>query len=65
MSTVALSRNVFSDVSNGKVAEVICMLKATHAQDDRTAAAAKSTGIVAKLQVVLGKGGQTCRAECR
>jgi len=45
-------RNVFSHVPNGKVAEVARMLKAIHAQEDRTAAQAKAKEIIAKLKAV-------------
>jgi putative transposase len=43
-------RNVFSHVPNGKVAEVARMLKAIHAQENRKAAQAKATEIVARLK---------------
>jgi transposase-like protein len=43
-------RNVFNHVHNGKVAEVACMLKAIHAQENRKAAQAKATEIVARLK---------------
>src|SRR5689334_6941993 len=43
-------RNVFSHVPNGKVAEVARMLKAIHAQEDRKAAQAKATEVVALLK---------------
>jgi putative transposase len=45
-------RNVFSHVPNSKVAEVARMLKAIHAQEDRTAAVAKATEVVAKLKAM-------------
>ncbi len=43
-------RNVFALVPNGKVADVARMLKAIHAQEDRTAAEAKAKEVVAKLE---------------
>jgi putative transposase len=45
-------RNVFSHVPNSKVAEVARMLKAIHAQEDRSAADAKAREIVAKLRAM-------------
>jgi putative transposase len=45
-------RNVFSHVPNGKVAEIARMLKAIHAQEDRTAAEAKSKEIVTRLKAM-------------
>ena len=42
-------RNVFSHVPNGKIAEVARMLKAIHAQENRTAAQRKATEVVARL----------------
>jgi putative transposase len=43
-------RNVFSHVPREKVREVAAMLKAIHAQEDRTAADAKARDVIAKLQ---------------
>lgn len=49
-------RNVFSLVPNGKVADVARMLKAIHAQEDRTAASAKAKEVASKLEKMkLGK----------
>jgi putative transposase len=45
-------RNVFSHVPNSKVADVARMLKAIHAQEDRSAAETKSREIVAKLRAM-------------
>jgi len=45
-------RNVFSHVPNGKVAEVARMLKAIHAQEDRSAAQNKAREIVARLKAM-------------
>jgi putative transposase len=45
-------RNVFSQVPNGKVAEVARMLKAIHAQEDRPCAEAKAREIVTKLRAM-------------
>jgi putative transposase len=42
-------RNVFTAVPKGKVKEVAAMLKAIHAQEDRTAATAKAEQVVQKL----------------
>jgi putative transposase len=43
-------RNVFSHVPTTKVREVAAMLKAIHAQEDREAAQAKATDVIAKLR---------------
>ena len=43
-------RNVFSHVPNGKVREVAAMLKAIHAQENRSAAQAKATDVVKTLK---------------
>src|SRR5438046_3158915 len=45
-------RNVFSQVPNSKVAEVARMLKAIHAQEDRTSAEAKTKEVVTKLRTM-------------
>jgi transposase-like protein len=45
-------RNVFSHSPKGKVAEVARMLKAIHAQEDRSAAAAKIAEVVTKLKAM-------------
>jgi putative transposase len=45
-------RNVFSHSPRGKIAEVARMLKAIHAQEDRTSASAKITEVVAKLRAM-------------
>jgi transposase-like protein len=43
-------RNVFTAVPAGKVKEVAAMLKAIHAQEDRSAAEDKAPAVVAKLR---------------
>ena len=43
-------RNVGSTVPRAKVKEVMAMLKAIHAQEDREAAEKKSADVVAKLR---------------
>jgi putative transposase len=45
-------RNVFSVVPKGKVKQVAAMLKAIHAQEDRTAAQEKADAVVAKLKAL-------------
>jgi putative transposase len=45
-------RNVFAVVPKGKVKEVAAMLKAIHAQEDRTEAQAKAVAVVAKLRAM-------------
>jgi putative transposase len=45
-------RNVFSHVPNSKVADVARMLKAIHAQEDRSSADAKTREVVAKLRAM-------------
>ncbi len=50
--TVHWYRNVFSHVPNGKVAEVARMLKAIHAQEDRSSAQAKIQEVVTKLKAM-------------
>jgi transposase-like protein len=45
-------RNVFSHSPRGKIPEVARMLKAIHAQEDRTSATAKLTEVVAKLKAM-------------
>jgi transposase-like protein len=45
-------RNVFSHSPRGKIPEVARMLKAIHAQEDRTSATAKLTEVVAKLRAM-------------
>jgi len=45
-------RNVFSHVPNTKIAEVARMLKAIHAQEDRTAAAAKAKEVLVRLRAM-------------
>jgi transposase-like protein len=45
-------RNVFSHSPRGKIAEVARMLKAIHAQEDRTSASAKIIEVVAKLRAM-------------
>ncbi len=49
-------RNVFSLIPDGKFADVVRMLKAIHAQEDRTAAKAKAKEVASKLErMKLGK----------
>ena len=43
-------RNVFTVVPKGKIREVVAMLKAIHAQEDRKEAHAKAAVVVKKLQ---------------
>jgi transposase-like protein len=45
-------RNVMSVVPKGKVKEVVAMLKAIHAQEDRQAARSKAQAVVEKLEVM-------------
>lgn len=45
-------RNVASSVPNAKLKEVMAMLKAIHAQEDRPAAKKKATDVVAKLRAM-------------
>jgi transposase-like protein len=45
-------RNVFSHVPNSKVADVARMLKAIHAQEDRSSADAKTREVVTKLRAM-------------
>lgn len=49
---VHLYRNVFSYAPNNKAAEVARMLKAIHAREDRSAAAAKSREVAARLKAL-------------
>lgn len=56
-------RNVFTATPSGKVKEVAAMLKAIHAQEDRTAARAKAAAVVDKLvEMRLGKAAEVVRA---
>jgi transposase-like protein len=56
-------RNVFSHVPTTKVREVAAMLKAIHAQEDRDAAQAKATDVIAKLRAQrLGKAAELVEA---
>jgi len=45
-------RNVFSHVPTGKLREVVLMLKAIHAQEDRAAARRKADEIIGKLKAL-------------
>lgn len=45
-------RNVASSVPNAKMKDVMAMLKAIHAQEDRLAAEKKATDVVAKLRAM-------------
>src|SRR5258707_11432123 len=56
------SRNVMSVVPKGKVKEVMAMLKAIHAQEDRQAAREKAQLVVEKLTALrLGQAATTVR----
>ena len=56
-------RNVMRVVPTGKVREVLALLKAVHAQEDRAAALAKVGQVVAKLEGLrLGKAAELVRA---
>jgi transposase-like protein len=55
-------RNVMTAVPSGKVKEVMAMLKAVHAQEDREAAEAKAAQVVEKLESMrLGKAAAVVR----
>jgi len=55
-------RNVFSMVPSGKVKVVAAMLKAIHAQEDKTAALAKADDVIAKLKAMkLGQAAEKVR----
>ncbi len=55
-------RNVMRVVPMGKVREVVALLKAVHAQEDREAALAKTEQVVAKLEGMrLGKAAELVR----
>ena len=55
-------RNVMRLVPTGKVREVVALLKAVHAQEDREAALAKALQVVAKLEGMrLGKAAELVR----
>jgi transposase-like protein len=55
-------RNVFSVVPKGKVKEVVAMLKAIHAQEDRKEAEKKAATVVKKLQAMkLRKASDTVK----
>jgi transposase-like protein len=56
-------RNVMRVVPTGKVREVLALLKAAHAQEDREAALGKAEQVVAKLEGMrLGKAAELVRA---
>jgi transposase-like protein len=56
-------RNALRVVPTGKVKEVVALLKATHAQEDREAALAKAGQVVAKLEGMrLGRAAEVVRA---
>jgi len=56
-------RNVMRVVPTGKVREVVALLKAIHAQEDREAALAKGAQVVAKLEGMrLGKAAEVVRS---
>lgn len=50
--TMHFYRNVFSHVPNGKMPEVARMLKAIHAQEDRTAAETKAKEVIVRLKAM-------------
>ncbi len=55
-------RNVMSVVPKGKVKEVVAMLKAIHAQEDRQAARSKAQAVVEKLEALrLGQAATIVR----
>lgn len=57
---IQLDRNVMSVVPRGKVRQVVAMLKAIHAQEDREAAQKKAVDVVRKLsEMKLAKAGKT------
>ncbi len=56
-------RNVLRVVPTGKVREVVALLKAIHAQEDKEAALAKAQQVVAKLEGLrLGQAAELVRA---
>jgi putative transposase len=56
-------RNVMRVVPTGKAKEVVALLKAIHAQEDREAARAKADQVVAKLEALrLGQAAEVVRA---
>jgi transposase-like protein len=56
-------RNVFTATPSGKVKDVAAMLKAIHAQEDRSAARAKAAAVVDKLVGMrLGKAAEVVRS---
>jgi transposase-like protein len=60
--TVHFYRNVFTNVPKGKIREVVAMLKAIHAQEDRQAALEKIESVVEKLKKMkLSKASQTVK----
>jgi transposase-like protein len=50
--TVHFYRNVFSKVPNNQLKEVVAMLKAIHAQEDKKAAIKKSEDVIEKLKTM-------------
>ena len=59
-------RNVFTVVPKGKVKEVVAMLKAIHAQEDRQAAREKAQAVVEKLEAMqLGQAATIVAAGVR
>jgi transposase-like protein len=59
-------RNVMRVVPTGKVREVLALLKAVHAQEDREAALQKAEQVVAKLEGMrLGKAAELVRASVK
>jgi transposase-like protein len=56
-------RNVLRVVPTGKVKEVVALLKAIHAQEDREAARAKAELVLTKLEALrLGQAAEVVRA---
>ena len=56
-------RNVVSLVPSGKVRDVTRMLKAVHAQENRSAAAEKMQAVIADLRTMGRPGQQSCSEE--
>lgn len=55
-------RNVFTVVPKGKIKEVVTMLKAIHAQEDKKEAMKKASSVVEKLKVLkLGRAAEIVR----
>lgn len=50
--TVHFYRNVFTAVPKGKIKDVVIMLKAIHAQEDKEAAQQKANAVISKLELM-------------